>query len=96
MGIEALFDAILEARRKNNPKFSASGARDVIVDEMRRAMDQLKEAAVNVVMALPFLNHITSIKVGDSYCKQLGRDMVGKFLLPNWLGLKKLRGISFV
>ncbi|KAH7727838.1 Protein F25G6.9 [Aphelenchoides avenae] len=59
-GTEAVINAMLVARRKQNPNYSITVVRDQIVDMMRSAMDQLTEATANVIAALPFLCRLVS------------------------------------
>uniref|UniRef100_A0A915DA29 Uncharacterized protein n=1 Tax=Ditylenchus dipsaci TaxID=166011 RepID=A0A915DA29_9BILA len=54
-GIEFSFRLFHETRKKTNVHFTVAMARDMFIELMQKAIDQVKDAAVNVVCCLPFL-----------------------------------------
>ncbi|KAI1728764.1 hypothetical protein DdX_00967 [Ditylenchus destructor] len=64
-GLEFVFPLYYESRKKTNTNFTIAGARDMFIDGMQKAMDQVKEAAINVVLSLPFLCNIVNIKSSE-------------------------------
>ncbi|KAI1721785.1 bZIP transcription factor domain-containing protein [Ditylenchus destructor] len=64
-GLEFTFPLYYESRKKTNANFTIAGARDMFIDGMQKAMDQVKEAAINVVLSLPFLCNIVNTKSSE-------------------------------